>query len=578
LKKTEFVIKNNRVTLIISILIAFSATLYLISLKVAYPLFQNTRLQNPLAEIYSLFPLYYLGLFLIVVSVLLVVIYKLNNKYVQFSIILLAAVMLWYTKYYLAGFSWEPDGPRNLGVALNIPQILNGFSFPASDYGAQYPVSYIIEYTIYNLSGMDTSIYLHLMPLINIIIFTSLIFGFLSKLFDSGVAFLATLLSILGMHYVIFIMGAHTMGMILLMCVLNLILYKGVKWVILSIIITLFVVISHPISPILLGIFLGSAALANISRKEFKPQIILVVLLGISMIGWFVWPKFPLISSSNPIPDMSYVAQDLQSKILPSDLSTFQRLVAGNSFLFPVISTLNRMVYFLYGLLAVAAIGLVFINAHRKQKSFRNWLLNLGGLTREQIWLVIAAPLLLIVSILMAESDPVLMERGLTLAIMAISGICVSIFYGIFMRAIVRYNTLKNALISLVLIILACVFPIISFSIDSYSSFPSSEESGLKFTGNYIKLDEKVLLGTSGAQITLFHPVIKNIVASFTQLSPENGDVFLIRSTGYYYASLRYDFSLEDNRITRLKQKLDTSSDFNSIYFNPTFSIYLKIN
>jgi hypothetical protein len=514
-----------------------------------------------------------------VVSALLVAIFKLNNKYVQFSIILLAAVMLWYTKYYLAGFSWEPDGPRNLGVALHIPQILNGFWFPNSEYGAQYPISYIIEYTIYNLTGMDTSIYLHLMPLINIIIFTSLVFGFLSKLFNSGVAFLGTLLSILGMHYVIFIMGAHTTGMILLMSVLNLILFKGIKWVILSIIMTLFVVISHPISPILLGVFLGSAILANLSRREFKPQIILVVLLGICMVGWFVWPKISLISSmssSTLIPDMSYVTEELQNKILPSDLNTFQKLVVGESFLFSAISTLNRLVYFLYGLLAIGAIGLVFVKAYRKHKSFRNWLYNLGGLTREQTWLIIAAPLLLIVSILMAESQPVLMERGLTLAIMAISGIFVSIFYGIFTS--VRYNALKNSFISFVLIILSCVFPFISFSIDSYSSFPSSEESGLKFTSNYIKLDDKVLAGTSKAQIVLFHPVTKNLDSSFSSLSPENGDVFLIRSTGYYYASLRYDFSLEDNRITRLKQELDASTDFNSIYFNPAFSIYFKIN
>jgi hypothetical protein len=553
---------------------AFSATLFLISLKVAYPLFQNTRLQNPVAEIYSLSPFYYLALILIVVSALLVVIFKLNNKYVRFFVILLAAVMLWYTKYYLAGFSWEPDGPRNLGVAMHIPQILNGFSFPNSEYGAQYPVSYIIEYTIYNLSGMDTSIYFHLMPLINIIIFTSLVFGFLSKLFNSGVAFLATLLSILGMHYVIFIMGAHTTGMILLVCVLNLILYRGIKWVVLSIVMTLFVVISHPISPILLGVFLGAAILANFSRREFKPQIILVVLLVISMIGWFVWPKISLISSSTPIPDMLYVSQDLQTKIFPSDLNTFQKFVAGESFLFSAISTLNRVVYFLYGLLVMGAIGLVFIRAYREKKSFRDWLFNLGGLTRQQVWLIIAAPLLLIVSILMAESHPVLMERGLTLAIMAISGICVSIFYGIFTS--VRYNALKNSFISFVLIILFGVFPIISFSIDSYSSFPSSEESGLKFTGNYIKLDDKVLAGTSGAQILLFHPVKKDIVSSFSKLSPENGDVFLIRSTGYYYASLRYDFSLEDNRVTRLKQTLDASTDFNSIYFNPAFSIYLK--
>jgi len=54
--------EDRRKTAIILLLAAIAATIYLFSIKLAYPVFQNTRLVDPLAEIHSLPALYYIAI------------------------------------------------------------------------------------------------------------------------------------------------------------------------------------------------------------------------------------------------------------------------------------------------------------------------------------------------------------------------------------------------------------------------------------------------------------------------------------------------------------------------------------
>ena len=54
--------------LVILILAVVGGLIYLLSVFLAYPEFQNTRLVDPLAEINSLFPLYYIAIALVALS------------------------------------------------------------------------------------------------------------------------------------------------------------------------------------------------------------------------------------------------------------------------------------------------------------------------------------------------------------------------------------------------------------------------------------------------------------------------------------------------------------------------------
>ena len=54
--------KNYRVVIVILLLAAVATIIYMVSLKLAYPLFQDSRLTDPLAELHSLFPLHYIAI------------------------------------------------------------------------------------------------------------------------------------------------------------------------------------------------------------------------------------------------------------------------------------------------------------------------------------------------------------------------------------------------------------------------------------------------------------------------------------------------------------------------------------
>lgn len=139
--------KAYRIEIVILLLAAIASIIYLVSLKSAYPLFQSTRLVDPLAELHSLFPLHWIAIGIMALSEALCFAFRIKSRGIHVLLLLLLAIMLWYTPYYLAEFTWEPDGPRNLGVALQIPQVLHGTMFPYASYGAGFPLSYILDYT-----------------------------------------------------------------------------------------------------------------------------------------------------------------------------------------------------------------------------------------------------------------------------------------------------------------------------------------------------------------------------------------------------------------------------------------------
>jgi hypothetical protein len=328
---------------------------------------------------------------------------------------------------------------------------------------------------------------------------------------------------------------------------------------------------------------------ANISKNEIKFQIVLFSILVVCMLGWYFWPDISsgLVNTPGDQPiagaggsgtsvPMVDISGELQNKILPENLNNAETLLMGKAFIYPSIFILNRSVYAIYGLLVVLAIGLVFLKKFRQVRKTKDFITGIGGLSRNQIFLVIAALLFLIVSILFSKTSLDLTERGLTMAILCISGIIVSITGGFYSQMIHRTKRLIISLSAVVLLFLSMSFPIVSYSIDAYSSFPISEEKSLVFTAERLNLENKTLADSSGQQMVLFNTDLKKINSIRKNLNTEEADVYIIRSTGYYYAAMRFDFSFEDNRITRYQDKLKQSSDVVCIYVNPSTSVYVK--
>ena len=573
--------KNYRVVIVILLLAAVATIIYLVSLKLAYPLFQDSRLTDPLAEMHSLFPLHYVAIGMVALLGVACFVFRIQNRGIHLLLLLLLGIMLWYTSYYLAEFARPPDGPRNLGVALEIPQVLSGSVFPESYYGLDFPSAYILDYTLVNVTGIEHLSYLHLFPLICIGLFVLLGYVFVSRLFNPLAAFVTMLLAMIGLHYVVFHPSAHSVGVLLLLTALVLLWRQDTTSRILTFLLIAAVIICHPISPVLLAVFLAAALVVNFSRRLLKSQVVVMAMLVVCVVGLFLWPSVPLAPGEGTVTPGDSVrpsvwTTEVTESIFPGEFETTKRFLFGTPFIYEGIHNLNRGIYFLYAFLGVAAVGSIFYISRSRWKRIRDFIKNFGGLSKGEAFLAISVPVLIILTILLGERGHVLIERGLTFTILAISGVVASIIIRIYepaTRVIKRFIILAMIV---VILFLTLSFPVVAYSIDAYTSFPISEEAGLKFLADYVPLDEKTLADTAGGQMALYRPYIAEPVWLRSESSLEKGDVFAFRMSGYYNAAMRNDLSFENNWFTRYQDEVDNSNKFARIYSNPTTVIYIK--
>jgi hypothetical protein len=137
-----------------------------------------------------------------------------------------------------------------------------------------------------------------------------------------------------------------------------------------------------------------------------------------------------------------------------------------------------------------------------------------------------------------------------------------------------------RASVAVAALFLALTFPVVAYSIDAYSSFPKSEEAGLRFLVERGALDGKKVATTSVSQLALYDRSLLE-GAAFVEMNERGGydlvetapDLVAFRSTGYYYSAMRFDLSFEDNRYNR-ELELIESSDYKKVYDSPTFKIY----
>ena len=613
-------IKNYKIVIAVLLATVIAGIIYLVSLKLAYPVFQETRLLNPLAELHSLFPLHWIAIGIISLAGLACFIYRVENRGVHLLLLLLLAVMLWYTPNHLAEYAHLPDGPRDLGVSLQISGILRGDVFPCAEYAAGYPLSYVLSYVLTNTMGLDSLTLIQFFPLISILLYTLLCYTFTSRLFNSPTAFFTTLLAIMGMHYTIFVFGAHAIGVLLLLSALVMLWRKDIISRSLTFLFIIATIICHPISPIILGMFLAAALVVGLIRQRINTQVVVLLMLVVCMVGWFIWPSLSLVSARTPqsipavglgniqdtgIPVTTGVpvegipaetekpariketeadteefqgwVEDMQRKIFPGEFQITPQFLVGKAFIYEGIYNVNKAIYYLYALLAAAGVGYILYRTRRQCNRWRVFLSQRGGLSDSELFLVISIPMLLVFIILLAESQHVLIERGLTFAVLVLAGLIASTAARIYQVAAQFTRKLFSYLLVVIVLFLSLSFPVVAYSIDAYSSFPVSEESALKFMAAYVPLDTMNLATNSQGQISLYRHDIASSGGLDTSWSIKLGDVLAFRRTGYYYASLRHDLSFEDNWFTRYLSIVEGSNEFGIIYFNPTTSIFLKI-
>ena len=98
------------------------------------------------------------------------------------------------------------------------------------------------------------------------------------------------------------------------------------------------------------------------------------------------------------------------------------------------------MVYLLYALVAAAGVVYVFVNKFSGTRRIKEFLMNLGGLTREQLFLILSGILLFILTVLLAERNHTLLERSLTFFVFVLSGLIASLAIKLpFSKRLIRF-------------------------------------------------------------------------------------------------------------------------------------------
>jgi hypothetical protein len=588
-------VKNQTKILIILILASVAGSIYLLSLFLAYPVFQDTRLADPLAETHSLSPLYYLAIALTALLGVGCFLWHLENKYLHLLLLLMLAVMLWFTPYYLAGFVRLPDGLWHVGAALKVPQVLDGEPVAFSRYAWSFPGSYIYHYSFIRLVDIQPLTYINLYPLLCLFLFVLLCYVLLAKSFSPRVALLSLLLAIPGLHYLQLHPSAHTIGVLLMLTALVLLLQQGTLAKVTGVVVILATIISHPTSPLLLCIFLGAALVTSLvySVKITRLQVAIACILLICFFGWVYWyffyPAPPTAEGIAPEETSSLAAEisfpetstwlgaaDWRQQLIPEELEVAPSYLIGAPFIYQNIYNLNKGIYFFYA--AAAILGILYIAArtYSQKRGFSKWITERGGLHQSQTLMIISLLLLLPFTFLLAEKAHDLIETGLTFMILAISCLIASV--------VTRWQRTNKRILPPLLVVgvlfLTLSFPIVAYSIDAYSSLPESEEVGLQFIARHIPLEGKTIVMSGATELGLYieSPLNETKFISLIHRRPNSSiqpDIGVFRRTGYYYVAMRYDLSFEDNRYTEYRDLVNSQS-YDRVYSSPTFEVYSR--
>jgi hypothetical protein len=559
-------------TLTVLILAVVGILLYSLAVWLAYPEFQSTRLDDPLAELHSLSPLYYVAIALAALSIVCCLVWRVGSTAVHLALLLVFAGMLWLTPYFLTGFVRLGDAPWHVGVGMRVTEVLDGASIPFTWYASHYPVSYVWHNVFVTTLGIEPSTYITLYPVACTTLFVLLCYCLVSRLFDGRVALLALLLAIPGLHYLQLHASPHTMGTVLMLAALLLLTMRvsSARVVPLVALLVGCMIAAHPTSPLLFAIFVGAALLAGViySRRIARSHVMLLALLLLCMGGWYLWYTFhPAGIEGGGVAQMA----------APGGLDVAAGFLTGTRFVYANIYSLNKGIYYLYALLAVAGVLYAVAGSYLKDKDVKLWLRTVGGLRRSETLLAISVLPLVLLTFLLAENAHELIESGLTYIILAASCVMASIAVRVQWPA----PRLATVPALAVVVLLTLTHPVVAYSIDAYSSAPRSEKDGLEFLTSAVPMagrsmvmfkdDQLSLLAGSGIDHTEFLHTTDPYRPQFEALRP---DIFVYRNTGYYYAAMRIDLSFEDNRFTTYRAAADRL-EYDRVYSSPTFEVYL---
>jgi hypothetical protein len=546
-------------TLITLLLVAFIIiyTIYISIFSEKYLLIRN---EDPLAMVNLLFPSFNI-LIVSYIIVCLVLYSKFESKIVHVLLLIPFGIMLWWSPYFLSGFSRYLDSLWHSGISMYMPTILGGTTVTYAEYATEYPGSFIINFVLMKVCGIDVFAYSRIFyPLLSISLTIFLFYTFLLKISNPSSAFIGTILGIVGLHYVELYPSPHSFGIILGLSALILFILNGriKRSLLLFFVTSLVLVISHPLTPIILVSFMIALFIANKPLKLFRASLtnppILVVI--IEWLGWaFLHSEMIL---GRPLA-LSIV------KILNLEVAT-SKVISPVGCIFPEFSLMRT----------VSLLSYVIITG-----GFVVWFLYKRTQWKPQQRALFTMTLFAItLSIMFGISISAYMrERGLFFFTLSASG-----FIGFNLHLskprVQVHRASARTIVLLWILLLTFAYPVLAYYSEAASSIPPSEGKAMTFLGNYANLNDKGISMSTHYNYQLFAFVSACVNLRDRPFPPNINDTYteivLFRKTAYFEISMKTEFSFTNNSYVRTHNLIIKSPAFNKIYDNPTSELFIR--
>jgi hypothetical protein len=545
----------------------FLFALWMISAFYARSHYQNIASVDPLAMINVLFPDFWIILSIFALVCIATFYLEASTKWLHLSLLVQLSLMLFFTPFLLSGFSWSPDSLWHGGVANYISEILSGSTLTLSNYAQSYPFSFIVTYCMVQVLGVDIFTYtLYIYPVVSIITISTLSYTFAARVLNPRMAFASMLITLPAWHYFEPHVSPLSTGTILTLTSLTLLTVKGIRGRALSFLSITVLTLTHPISPLMLGVFLTIVVLVSrlFRQARFYSQstFVLQALASTSVlfflaILWFSWSLFQAMSIYVGV--RNAVLNFFSFGFIKRLEYASEWTLAGQSFIYSEIHRLSLAVYavFLFFILILLILDL-------RQAKFA---FNVGIILSFAAIAYAASAYLFF----LASGERFLLGRGLIYYIF-IGSMCIILL----IHKYLDNRILKGALIAGLIYFLIFSFPIISYSKEAYNTFTPSSGSGLSFIAHRINLSEFSISMSSDQQLASYVNLSKNLkLSSFPpKINNVTPEFIVLRINSYYSYSMRYDMSFHNNTFTRLRKILEESPSYNRIYSNSKFEIY----
>jgi len=572
-------------------------SMYWLSVSLARTEYLNSRTTDPLAMLHSLSPSCHVMMALFGVLCFACVLYGLGNRYIHILLLIEFSLMLWFTPYYLSGFSRITDSLWHVGIAKHLPEIEGGSQMMFSTYYEQYPSSYILNYAAMKLSGIDAFLYAQLIyPLFCIIGIVLLWYIFISRLFTHKIGFISTLIAIIAPFSPEVHISPHSLGTLLvLVSAILLVTFRNKKSKIIGLLLTFTLITIHPISPLILLIFIVAPYIIKMFVRNVKIRCFRSGILA-TLCGWFGWAFFYATPTGTTIAQSIYNIVTLNFAMQVEMIG--RKATHTAVYVFPEISVLTKILFYSYLIIPLIFFGYVIIGLDLKQ-GIKKVFLQIGERLRYEKLLMLSIAFLCLTfsfafvfsGVEVAERAFYLWERAFFYFILALSAYIGSNILTKRIRPLHQKKWIyaKVFMISW-FIFVASTYPIINYVDEAFQSYPPSEGIGMSFLQSRAQLNGKTLSMFMTNQLASYvdpesHFNCQSSIERIQFLSElpldnrsSTPDVIVFRRTEYFYVSEVYDKAFENNRYTQASTWIEWSYEFNKIYSSPTFEVYVSLN